>query len=74
MSEIEIDVGTFAAIIREHKGLPVTNAEAEAIARALETCRDAEECLATLLSTVRLLADRLEQSADIGLTRVTSAE
>ncbi len=65
MSEIELDTGTFAAIIREQKGLPVTDAEAEAIARSLETCHGDEEFLATALSAVRLLADRLEQSADV---------
>ena len=32
MSGIEMDAGTFAAIIREQKGLPITDAEAEAIA------------------------------------------
>jgi hypothetical protein len=67
MSGIEIDKGTFAAIIREHKGLLITNAEAEAIARALETCQDDEEFLATALSAVTLLADRLEQSPGDGL-------
>lgn len=74
MSEIEIDAGTFAAIIREQNGLPVTDPEAEAIARALETCHDDQEFLATALSAVRLLADRLEQSADIPVTRVSPAE
>jgi hypothetical protein len=75
MSGIEIDTGTFAAIIREQKGLPLTDAEAEAIARELETCHDDEEFLATALSAVRLLADRLEQSADDRLlTRVTPAD
>jgi hypothetical protein len=67
LSGIEIDTGTFAAIIREQKGLPMTDAEAEAIARAVETCHDDEEFLATALSAVRLIADRLEQSADDGL-------
>ena len=72
MSGIEIDTATFAAIIREQQGLPITGAEAEAIARALETCHDDGEFLATALSAVRLLADRLEtdrleESADDGL-------
>lgn len=67
MSGIEIDRGTVAAIIREQKDLLITDAEAEAIARALETCQDDEEFLATALSAVTLLADRLEQSAGDGL-------
>ncbi len=43
MSEIEIDAGTFVAVIRAQKGLPVTDAEAEVIARTLETCHDDED-------------------------------
>ncbi len=62
-----MDTDTLAAIIREQKGLPITDAEAEAIAQTLDTCHDDEGFLATALSTVRLLADRLEQSADDGL-------
>jgi hypothetical protein len=67
MSGTEMDVRTFAAIIREQKGLPITESEAEAIARALETCHDDKEFLATTLSALTLLADRFEQSADDGL-------
>jgi hypothetical protein len=67
MSGIEMDKGTFAAIIRENKALLITDSEAEAIARALETCQDDEEFLATALSAVTLLADRLEQSPGDGL-------
>lgn len=63
MSGIEIDAGALAAIIRGQKGLPITDAEAEAIGSALETCRDDEEFLATALSAVRLLADRLDEAA-----------
>lgn len=66
MYGIKMDKGTFAAVIREHEGLPITDAKAEALARALETCQDDEEFLATTLS-LRLLADRVEQSADDGL-------
>ncbi|MGO9885940.1 MAG: hypothetical protein ACLPV4_23335 [Solirubrobacteraceae bacterium] len=68
MPGIEMDTGTLAAIIREQKGLPITEAEAEAIARGLETCHDDQEFLETALSAVRLLADRLEESADDGLS------
>jgi hypothetical protein len=67
MSGTEMDVRAFAAVIREQKALPITESEAEAIARALETCHDDEEFLATALSALTLLADRLEQSADDGL-------
>ena len=64
MSEIEIDAGTFASVIREQKSLPITSAEADGIAWALETCHDDQEFLALAISTVRLLADRLEPSHD----------
>ena len=67
MSGIEMDKGAFAAIIRGHQGLPITDAKADAIARALETCQDDAEFLATTLSVLRLLADRVEQSAGDGL-------
>jgi len=66
MARIEMDAATLAASIREQKALPITEAEAETIARALEACHDDEAFLATALSTVRLLADRLEQSTDGG--------
>ncbi|HEX8977517.1 MAG TPA: hypothetical protein VF781_13485 [Solirubrobacteraceae bacterium] len=67
MSVIEMDAETLVEIIREQQALPLTQTEAEAIARSLETSHDDEEFLATALSAVRLLADRLEQSAEDGL-------
>jgi len=66
MTRIEIDALTFAASIRAQKDLPITETEAEEIAHAVETCHNDEELLATALSAVRLLADRLEQSDTIG--------
>lgn len=60
MDEIEMRTPTFEAVIRAQKGLTVTDAEAEAIDRALETCHDDDECLAAVLSAVRRLADRLD--------------
>ena len=55
-----IDAGSLAGTIREQKALPLAEGEAEAIARALETAHDDGEFLATVLSTVKLLADRLD--------------
>ncbi len=66
MSEIEIDAETFAEIIREQTSLPITDGEAQRIGLALKTCRDDEAFLGAVVSTVRLLADRLEHSADDG--------
>jgi Arc/MetJ family transcription regulator len=60
VSEIEIDAGTLARVIREQKALPITDDEAETLARALETSNDDEEFLASALSTVRFLVDQLE--------------
>ena len=37
MARIEIDGATLARTIREQKALPITDAEAETLARALET-------------------------------------
>ena len=37
MARIEIDGATLARTIRELKALPITDAEAETLARALET-------------------------------------
>lgn len=62
MSLIEIDAATLASVIREQKALPITDDEAETLARALETSNDDDEFLANVLSTVRFLVDRLEPS------------
>ena len=63
MARIEIDGATLARTIREQKALPITDAEAETLARALETSKDDEEFLANAISAVRFLVDQLEQSA-----------
>jgi hypothetical protein len=58
-STIEINAASLAGAIREHEGLPISENEAEAIARSLEAARDDGEFLATVLTSVRLFADRL---------------
>ena len=63
MARIEIDGATLARTIRELKALPITDAEAETLARALETSKDDEEFLANAISAVRFLVEQLEQSA-----------
>jgi hypothetical protein len=60
MAQIEIDAAALARIIRAQKALPITDAEAENLARALEASKDDEEFLANTLLAVWLLADRLE--------------
>jgi hypothetical protein len=60
MALIEIDAATLARIIRAQEALPITRAEAEKLARALEASKDDEEFLANTLLAVRFLADRLE--------------
>jgi hypothetical protein len=67
-SRIKIDAATFANAIREQNSLPITEAEAESIAQAVETSQNDEEYLAHALLAVRLLVDRLEQSTDDGLS------
>jgi hypothetical protein len=62
VSLIEIDPATLASVIREQKALPITDDEAEHLARALEACNDDEEFLAKTLAIVKFLADRLESS------------
>ena len=64
MPEIEFDAATLAQTIRDQKALPITDDEAEAIARALETCHDDEKLLANTLSAIGLIVDRLEHSTD----------
>lgn len=69
MDRIEIDRATLARTIREQTALPVSTAEAETLARALETSRDDEELLANTVAAVRFLADQLELSTPDGLNR-----
>jgi hypothetical protein len=69
MAQIEIDAATLARIIREHKALPISDAEAENLARALEASTDDEEFLANTLLAVRFLADQLERQAPDALQR-----
>jgi hypothetical protein len=51
-----------ARVIREEKSLPVTDDEADSLARLLEASKDDEEFLANTVSAVRFLLDRLELS------------
>ena len=67
MPEIEFDAATLAQTIRDQKALPITDNEAETIARALETCHDDETFLANTLLAIRLIVDRLEHSTDHAL-------
>jgi hypothetical protein len=62
MDRIEIDGTTLARSIREQTALPVSDAEAEALARALETSKDGDELLANTVAAVRFLIEQLEQS------------
>jgi hypothetical protein len=72
VSLIEIDAATLARVIREQKALPITDGEAESLARALEASNDEEEFLANTLATVRFLADRLEPSTTNAVKRADS--
>jgi hypothetical protein len=67
MPEIESDAATLAQTIRDQKALPITDDEAETIARALETCHDDETFLVNTVSAIRLIVDRLEHSPDQAL-------
>ena len=62
MTEIEFDAANLARAIREMKVLPITDIDAERLARALETAGDDEEFLASALSAIRFLVDQLERS------------
>lgn len=74
MARIEIDGPTLARSIREQKGLPITDAEAETFARALETSEDDEALLANALSALRFLVDQLEQSEPDALSHLDRIE
>jgi hypothetical protein len=75
MSEIEIEPASLVRAIREQTALPITEDEAEVLARGLETAQSDEEFLASTLSAVRLIADRLTDLADedAGASRMTRA-
>jgi hypothetical protein len=49
--------------IREQKALPITDEEAEGLARMLEPSRGDHECLANALSAARVAARRATRSA-----------
>lgn len=67
MPEIEFDAATLAQTIRDQEALPITDNEAETIARALETSQDDETLLANTLSAIKLIVDRLEHPPDQAL-------
>jgi len=69
MAQIQIDAAALARILREEKALPISEAEADRLARAIEASRDDEEFLANALSTIALLVDQLERSAPNPLNR-----
>jgi hypothetical protein len=58
-----IDAATLARTIREQTALPVSEDEAESLARAIETSGDDEEFLARTVAALRFLVERLEGSA-----------
>lgn len=55
----EVDLATFARTLREQGALPLTESEADALARSLEDASSDEECLDNTLAALRLLVDRL---------------
>lgn len=59
-----MDAGALAGAIREQTALPLTEAEADALARSLETAADDEALLSNTLAAVRLVLARLEPPPD----------
>jgi hypothetical protein len=74
MPEIEFDAATLAETIRDQEALPITDSEAETIARALETSHDDETFLENTLSAIRLIVDRLEHSTNQALNPAIPAD
>jgi hypothetical protein len=74
VSRIEIDAASLARVIREQTALPITDDEAERLARTLEASNDDEEFLANALSAVRFLADHLERSTPDALKRTNPVD
>ncbi len=64
MPKIEIDRASLVRTIREQTALPITEDEADALARALETAQSDEEFLANTLSAVGLIAERTKDLRD----------
>jgi Arc/MetJ family transcription regulator len=65
VTQIEIDAATLARVIRELRALPITDDDADRLARALETSNDDEEFLANALSAIRFLVEQLEPSTPV---------
>lgn len=57
---LEVDAAALARTLREQRALPLTDAEAETLARSLEASGSDEELLANTLTAMRLLVNRLE--------------
>ena len=74
MARIEIDGATLARRSASRSGLPITDAEAETLARALETSRDDEASVASSVSALRFLVDQLEQSEPDALNHLDRTE
>lgn len=69
MAQIEIDAAALARILREEKALPITDSEADRLARAIEASKDNAEFLANALSAIGVLVDQLERAAPEVLNR-----
>lgn len=63
---LEVEVATLADTIREQKALPLTDQEADLLARSLEVAGDEDELLASTIAVLRLVVDRLEPSPPNG--------
>ena len=57
---IQIDAAGLARSVREQSALPLTQSEAQRLARAIETSSDDEALLTRTLSMVTFVLDRLE--------------
>ena len=60
---LSVDLETFGRLVREQKALPISDEEADRLARMVEGSRDDQEFLGNALEAIRLIADRLEQSS-----------
>jgi hypothetical protein len=63
---LSIDLETFGRVVREQKALPVSDQEAEGLARMVEGSMDDQDFLGKALAAIRLIADRVEQSSQAG--------
>lgn len=59
---LEVDAAALARTVRAQKALPLSDCEADILARSLEGAADEDELLANTLAMLQLVVERIEPS------------